>query len=146
MNLSLIFCDIDGFKSFNDRFGHQVGDEALILVSSILRDSVRETDLLARYGGEELVVLLPDTDYEGALVLAEKLRANLAAHEWDYPTVTGSFGVTTLDAEPLNRQVLIEEADVALYHSKSHGKNCVSHYWDLPDAKQTHPRARTDCA
>jgi diguanylate cyclase (GGDEF)-like protein len=144
--LSLIFLDIDSFKRFNDQFGHQAGDEVLCLVARLMRDNVRETDIVARYGGEEVVVVLPDTDAEGASMVAEKLRASLEAHEWDYPTVTASFGVTTRTESIGDREILIEQADKALYHAKKSGKNRVSHYWDLPELQITDEEIRTDCA
>ncbi len=76
--LSLIMIDIDGFRQFNDRFGHLAGDYALHAVAQTLRDSVRPTDMLARFGGEEFMVILPDTDIEKAVLVAERIRRNVA--------------------------------------------------------------------
>jgi diguanylate cyclase (GGDEF)-like protein/PAS domain S-box-containing protein len=144
--ISLIFLDIDSFKSFNDEFGHQAGDEVLRGVALALKDAVRETDIVARYGGEEVVVILPNTDAEGAKLVSEKLRASLEETEWTYRKVTASFGVTTLTHGVQDRQILIEQADRALYHSKSTGRNRVTHYWDLPGVPSRETQFRTECA
>ncbi len=144
--LSLILLDIDSFKSLNDRFGHQAGDEVLGGVAFALKDGVRLTDIVARYGGEEMVVILPDTDYGGALLVAEKLRASFEDSDWGYCPVTASFGVSTLTKKVLDRQTLIEQADQALYYSKANGKNKVTHFWDLPGQQIELSGPRTECA
>lgn len=128
MPLSLILLDVDRFKQYNDIYGHPAGDEALRGVSASLRTFVREHDMVARFGGEEFVVLLPSTDADTALVVAERLRAEIAARTWPFGAVTASFGVATAhpaDAESVS--TLVESADQALYHAKRAGHNRVVH-------------------
>ncbi|MCB1645462.1 MAG: diguanylate cyclase [Pseudomonadales bacterium] len=128
--LSLILCDIDYFKKYNDRFGHVRGDEALQQVALCLRDCLsRPNDLVARYGGEEFVVLLPDTPSEGARELAERLLGAVRELRISHPDspegiVTLSMGVTTIipDART-SRAQLVERADELLYRAKSEGRN-----------------------
>jgi diguanylate cyclase (GGDEF)-like protein len=117
--------DLDRFKNINDRFGHAAGDRVLKDVVSAFKKRLRKTDCLARWGGEEFVILLPDTGVEGAAVLAEELRQRL--NEMEVPgvgRVTASFGVTgyrsgdTVDA-------VTQRVDGALYRAKGNGRNCV---------------------
>jgi len=124
--LSLILLDVDRFKQFNDTFGHPAGDEVLRIVAKILKSSARQSDLIARYGGEEFVVIAPETDIARAAELAERLRAALEASEWQLRSVTGSFGVATVDASTSSPAALISHADTALYQSKNDGRNRVS--------------------
>lgn len=129
-DLSLIILDIDHFKAINDQHGHAIGDAALVAVGSVLGLSARNGDIVARWGGEEFLLLLPETRLEAALAMAERLRAAIA--EIRVPardhliSFTASFGVThfashhTLDS-------LISEADGHLYQAKHHGRNRVCH-------------------
>lgn len=123
--LSLVFCDIDRFKRINDEHGHDVGDGVLRLFAQTLKSSVRKSDIVARWGGEEFVLLLVNTTPEIAGVMAEKLRMEIEA--CDFPTVgkvTASFGATRLlDGDNLG--TLIKRADVALYKAKKNGRNRV---------------------
>lgn len=124
--LSLLLFDLDHFKRINDQYGHEVGDLVLGEVARLTGGAIRRTDLAARWGGEEFVVLLPDTDREAARQLAEKLRATIAAH--DFPRVgklTVSFGVTSLLAEESGDKGLFKRADQALYQAKAGGRNRV---------------------
>jgi diguanylate cyclase (GGDEF)-like protein len=128
--LALVMLDIDNFKQVNDRHGHQQGDRVLRAIADVVRASVREVDMPARYGGEELAIALPEMDLEGAAILAERMRAAIAAAE--VPTrdgttlaVTASVGVAALDLEAPARQELIAAADAALYRAKHGGKNRV---------------------
>lgn len=124
--LSLLLFDLDHFKRINDQYGHEVGDLVLGEVARLTGGAIRRTDLAARWGGEEFVVLLPDTDQEAARQLAEKLRATIAAH--DFPRVgklTVSFGVTSLLAEESGDKGLFKRADQALYQAKAGGRNRV---------------------
>lgn len=121
---SLLLIDIDHFKSYNDDFGHQAGDDALSEVARLLQYTVRSYDMAARYGGEEFAVILPDTEKPGAMDLAERLRRAIQRGEWMNRKITVSIGVATL-AFGQSIPVLIEEADRALYTAKELGRNRV---------------------
>jgi diguanylate cyclase (GGDEF)-like protein len=125
--LSAVLCDLDNFKQINDVYGHDKGDQALAAASAALRGSLRESDLVGRYGGEEFLILLPDTPLDGALVLAEKLRAELALV--NVPgvdrAVSGSFGVACFPDDAPDGEMLVRMADRALYAAKAGGRNCV---------------------
>ena len=123
--LSILLMDVDHFKLFNDTFGHPAGDEVLRAVAESLRAMARTTDFVARYGGEEFVVLLPDTDIDGAMVLAERFRRAIAARPWDKRSITVSIGVATLSEDASGAAELLNQADEALYHSKRAGRNRV---------------------
>ncbi len=124
-SLSLIFIDIDHFKKINDHYGHNVGDQVLLIFAQTLSGNTREHDLLARWGGEEFVLACPDTPLENALGLAEKLRRCVEECEWPKGMkVTASFGVAQQmnDESPTD---FIGRADKALYVAKAQGRNCV---------------------
>ncbi len=124
--LSLIMLDIDYFKSINDTYGHDTGDKALRVLADLLREELRGIDTAARYGGEEFAVILPQADLEGALIVAERLRARIAAT--DIPearSITASFGVATFPLHACTREQLITIADHALYDAKHGGRNCT---------------------
>lgn len=128
--LSVIMLDIDDFKSFNDRYGHPRGDGVLKDVSAIIRENLREMDIAARYGGEEFAAVLPETDAEGALAVAERIRSSVAGHsfaggEEEAVHRSVSVGVATFPAHAREATVLIERADGALYRAKRAGKNRV---------------------
>ena len=127
--VALVLADIDGFKGVNDRYGHPVGDRALRAFGEILRATVREVDLTARWGGEEFVLVLPQTDASGAAVVADRIRRTLARQPVPVPggaiAVTASFGVAA--APPAaSRDELVAAADAALYEAKRTGKNRVA--------------------
>jgi diguanylate cyclase (GGDEF)-like protein len=121
--------DIDHFKKFNDTYGHATGDAVLKQVAKTIRDCVRVgLDLPCRYGGEEMVVLLPETDTQGALVTAERIRREieataLAGPEGEQLRVTISIGIATFPAMAETASDLFERADQALYASKHGGRN-----------------------
>ena len=125
-NLSLIMLDIDHFKNINDNYGHQVGDAVLIRVAEVLNQNLRTTDILARWGGEEFMILCPNSSESQTLIVAQKLRKNLASvkHK-NVGQVTASFGVASHQPGQTVRK-LVNQADEALYKSKSAGRNCVS--------------------
>jgi diguanylate cyclase (GGDEF)-like protein len=127
--VSLIMFDIDHFKDINDRYGHQCGDAVLAAIGSRLRELLRASDLKCRYGGEEFLVLLPETALEGAKRVADTLRRELADRSvpWKDETIaiTASFGVTTALSSEVDGQGLIARADAALYRAKDQGRNCV---------------------
>lgn len=122
---SIILLDIDYFKEVNDQFGHQVGDLVLTNVAEILQNTIREQDTVGRWGGEEFLVICPQTTLDDALKLSEKLRQQLENHQ--FPVVqrnTSSFGVTSyLDGD--TRNTLLSRCDKALYQAKERGRNCV---------------------
>ncbi len=124
--LSLLIFDVDHFKQFNDTYGHTAGDNVLRSVARLLEETARTTDFVARYGGEEFAVLLPDTDREGSVVLAERMRLAIAQHAWRERPITISVGASTL-SPPEKYAALVDDADAALYESKRKGRNCVHH-------------------
>lgn len=129
--LSFVMMDIDSFKSFNDTFGHQAGDEVLRETALCIRNSLRNFDVAARYGGEEFIVVLPETDVTSATILAERLRKAVEQHfinERSRHPVTVSIGVSSLSKVLQNRHQVIRAADQALYAAKKRGKNCVVVY------------------
>ena len=126
--LSLVIMDVDHFKKYNDSFGHPAGDEVLRDVAKILTLCSRGSDVAARYGGEEFVVLLPDTDVEGAKICAERMRKAIECGTWTHREITVSIGASTLGAGIITQAELVATADKALYCSKLGGRNRVSHY------------------
>lgn len=127
----LALIDIDHFKRINDRFGHLYGDEVLLLLSRLMEQSLRETDLLFRYGGEEFVVVLDDVGQEAAQQVLERFRRAVAEH--DFPqvgTVTVSIGFA-IPLAPAPLVDVISQADQALYHAKDSGRNQVCSYQSL---------------
>ena len=128
--LSLIMFDIDNFKSINDTYGHNVGDIVLKTVAETVKKHLRRSDIFVRWGGEEFIVLLPHTDVEGALKVAEKLRRaieGLNIPELKGRKVTASFGVTEVKPKEKLEEVIFR-ADMALYKAKREGKNRVEVY------------------
>ncbi len=127
--LTLLFIDIDGFKGFNDRFGHRAGDEALRIVARAILSSVRCSDVAARYGGEEFAVLLPGVAVAGAAEIAERMRAEvlrLVAREGPAPDcLTVSIGVAVVPDHAHDKDDLLERADLAMYAAKRCGKDRV---------------------
>ncbi len=123
--LGLLIFDIDHFKHINDQFGHQAGDQVLIQLSSLVAKSLRDTDVFARWGGEEFTVLVPSCGDACALRLAEKLRAIIENAEFpDVGKVTCSFGMTTYHDQD-NEEAILKRADDALYRAKAAGRNRV---------------------
>jgi diguanylate cyclase (GGDEF)-like protein len=129
--LSLMILDIDTFKNINDTYGHTIGDEVIIFISDILRKNQRKSDVICRYGGEEFVVLLPETSLEDAVLVAEKMRNCIAESivsvgEEESFKVTVSIGVSNIDIlnEP-NIEPALNRADQALYEAKKSGRNRV---------------------
>lgn len=136
--LSIILLDIDHFKSYNDHYGHQQGDECLKQFSQVVKSQLhRPADMLARYGGEEFMIIMPDTPIEGAKVIAAKtIRALEDAqipHEFSATCghVTASLGVTSSRFGASNIEALIEQADQSLYAAKERGRNRFISYSDI---------------
>jgi len=124
-SMSFILVDIDYFKKVNDTYGHNVGDEVLVLIAYELQKTLRNIDIVCRWGGEEFVVLLPATEVENAVALAEKLREHIEALVLQkVERVTASFGVTKVYVEDDIKSV-VERADKALYEAKKSGRNMV---------------------
>ncbi|MFO7750182.1 MAG: GGDEF domain-containing protein, partial [Desulfobacteraceae bacterium] len=122
-NFSIIMFDIDHFKSINDRFGHDIGDSVLKELTSRISGALRETDTFARWGGEEFMVLLSETEKKGALFIAERLRTIIADSQFQTAgTVTISLGVAVF-SEKDNEDIFLKRADEALYLAKNNGRN-----------------------
>lgn len=131
--LCLLVIDVDHFKRFNDTFGHLMGDQVLKIVASAIKSVVRGKDFCGRYGGEEFVVILPDTPLQGAKIVAENIRKTIATRELkrkdtgeSYGKVTVSIGVAQYNPAFDGVDSLIERADKGLYLSKQNGRNMVS--------------------
>ncbi len=129
--LSLLFVDLDGFKRVNDTWGHLCGSRALVEAAGVIRGSARETDIVARFGGDEFAVVLPETGSEGAVAVAERIRERLAARGFlagDGLDVrlSASVGIATLPDAATSAEDLVRAADAAMYRVKAHGKNGVA--------------------
>ena len=129
-HLSCIAVDLDYFKKINDTYGHAAGDKVLTVAAGILKEHLRQSDIVARIGGEEFAILLPHTSQAGALEAAEKLRQRIEATAVDIGGrkigVTASFGVSQLDSDAKDIDSLLARADTALYEAKAKGRNkCV---------------------
>lgn len=122
---AVILLDVDYFKQVNDRFGHQTGDIILRELAAILKKSIRSTDMVGRWGGEEFIFILPDTDEIGAMQLAEKIRKQISETHFSHPErITGSMGVSVY-REDSSLETIISRADQALYAAKHRGRNQV---------------------
>jgi diguanylate cyclase (GGDEF)-like protein len=122
--------DLDDFKAYNDTFGHPRGDALLKAVSGVVQSNLRTMDVAARYGGEEFVVVLPETDTEGALAVGERIREGVEAIRLEGPESapvlkTVSVGVATFPHHAASSLRLLESADAAMYRAKRAGKNRV---------------------
>jgi diguanylate cyclase (GGDEF)-like protein len=130
---SLVLCmmDVDQFKKVNDTYGHPAGDMVLRELGTMLRKSIRMSDIACRYGGEEFALLLPHTDLREATSQGERLRRMIEAHRFEWEgtpfSLTLSFGLARLDHERNpSQKALLEDADKALYKAKRNGKNRVA--------------------
>lgn len=127
-SLSVIFFDIDHFKAINDNYGHECGDIVLASAANCIKDALRASDIVFRYGGEEFVILLNDTSLEGAKVIAERVRESLENHTVAYGLelikITASLGISSLRGNDSN-ETLIKRADNAMYRAKESGRNQV---------------------
>jgi diguanylate cyclase (GGDEF)-like protein len=123
--LSLLMIDIDNFKRVNDKYGHLEGDRVLYKIGTAINESVREMDLAARYGGEELAVIIPDTETNEAFKAAERIREKISQLKFDGFSVTVSIGTCQSNPSINTAEKLINAADTALYRAKNTGKNRV---------------------
>ena len=132
--VSLVMVDIDNFKMYNDKNGHEAGNQTLATVARLLKASLRKTDFASRYGGEEFALILPATPKTGARLVAERTRATIEQHAFAYAEsqpgkrLTVSMGVATYPADAKELAELIRRADRAMYIAKSNGKNQVQLY------------------
>ena len=124
-SFAIILLDIDHFKTTNDNFGHNTGDQLLVEISGVIRDTIRESDVAGRWGGEEFLVFCPHTNVDGAFALAEKLRTTIEKNEFeDVGYKTASFGVAQVEHGD-TVEMVISRADEALYSAKNSGRNMV---------------------
>jgi diguanylate cyclase (GGDEF)-like protein len=128
--LSLLFMDLDGFKAVNDTYGHLAGSRALVEAAAVIRRSARETDVVARFGGDEFALVLPDTGSEGAAAVGDRIRERIAAHAFLEDAglnihLTLSVGVATLPDVAASAEELVRSADTAMYQVKGSGKNGI---------------------
>lgn len=121
--LAVIFFDLDNFKSYNDTFGHLAGDVVLQKTAEIIKNSIRSVDIAGRYGGEEFVIILPGTNKEGAVEVAERIRKAIESYPFPHRKVTVSMGIAIAKSND-SVYTLFERADQALYQAKKMGKNC----------------------
>ncbi len=124
-DLSMVLFDIDRFKVINDTFGHQIGDDILVDIASLISKNIKIQDIFARWGGEEFVILLPGTNLDGAMRFAEKIRALIERYPFkEIDRLTASFGVGEFEKDE-SKQTFFEKVDKALYLAKSNGRNRV---------------------
>lgn len=124
-SLSLLMIDIDDFKQINDVYGHTEGDQVLREIGGLINENVRKMDLAARYGGEEIAVILPESTQENAVLLAERIREKISKLEFADFSVTVSIGVSHASKNLNTADLLVKAADEALYEAKRLGKNQV---------------------
>jgi len=135
--LSCLMIDIDNFKCINDHFDHQFGDRILKRISEALKSPLRASDILARYGGDEFSILLPNTDYDGTHVISKKIMERVRSLDFEtkracQPTVTISLGVSSYPIDRINESSqLVEYADTALYEAKARGKDRICFFHEL---------------
>jgi diguanylate cyclase (GGDEF)-like protein len=137
-DLALIMMDLDHFKKVNDTYGHVVGDEVLIKVAKTIQEQVRSFDIPARFGGEEFTVILPETNSESAIKVAERLRHHIGKLAFTTPkgnfSVTVSIGISNFrHSASITEDIFIEQADKSLYYAKQHGRNQVVVYSNIAE-------------
>jgi diguanylate cyclase (GGDEF)-like protein len=134
--VAALFLDLDDFKQINDEYGHLVGSHVLMEMAAVILSSIRDTDAVARYGGDEFVIVLPDTGTELAGQVAERIRHRITRHNFNggrrlQLSLTASFGVAAFPKHASSPQQLIACADTAMYEAKAAKKNCVRFAADL---------------
>lgn len=134
--LSLMMLDLDYFKNINDTYGHQAGDTVLVTATELIDKHVRGIDHVGRYGGEEIVIVLPDTSETESVEIAERIRRSLAStqivvSEFNFVSVTVSIGIAIFPMDGADKDALLNNADQAMYHAKAEGRNRVIKYGDI---------------
>jgi len=129
--VSLIFLDLDGFKNVNDQHGHLAGSRALVEVGAVIKNMVREIDVVCRFGGDEFTVILPQTGLEGARIIADRIRRRLEETVFleafgFLVRITASFGIASFPDHAGSEKALIQKADEAMYKVKGSGKNAIA--------------------
>lgn len=132
-HLAVIFLDLDGFKGVNDTYGHLQGSQCLIDIGEIVKESARETDIVGRYGGDEFMLVLPQTDLEGAVVVGERIRDRVEAYNKVDIPMTASIGISVFPDHGHTKEQLIRQADKAMYRVKEQGKNGILSAGDVVD-------------
>ena len=134
--LTLLMIDIDDFKRINDRFGHLIGDMVLIKIASLLRDEVRGFDFVARYGGDEFTVILPEVSEKAAVAVGRRIMRSISLHEFSSPeykevgSISVTIGIASFPRDAGDARDLLAKADRAMYSGKSAGKNCLCLFGD----------------
>lgn len=136
INLSVIMLDVDHFKMVNDTYGHQAGDFILRELSRLLKTTLRKSDYLVRYGGEEFIMILPEISIENTLLVSERLRQMIEEQRFMFGAqalqITSSFGISSFSSRK-SAADMVREADEMLYHSKNTGRNRVSYREEVPE-------------
>lgn len=122
---SILFLDLDGFKSINDSYGHPQGSQSLVEVAGIIRQASRDVDIVGRYGGDEFVLILPNTDQVGAIKVAERIRNHIEEYILNEIQLTASIGIASYPEHGLTKKALVRAADTAMYRVKDRGKNGI---------------------
>lgn len=140
-NLGVLMCDVDFFKQVNDKYGHDVGDQVIKGLADILKKTVRTSDMVIRFGGEEFLVLLPDTDAEGCMLLAERIRLTMKEHIFQTPQgplkKTLSVGISLFPRDGQGFWECVKYSDISLYYAKEHGRDqCVMFTEDMRVEKE----------
>jgi len=128
---TVLIADIDNFKKINDTYGHDAGDHILISLGTLIKDNIRKQDFVGRWGGDELILLLPDTPIKGGMILGEKIRTKVDKNSFYFNHHTLNTSLTIGVAEyryDMGCTDLIKKADQALYNGKNLGKNCVMNF------------------
>jgi diguanylate cyclase (GGDEF)-like protein len=140
LNMAVIFLDVDMLKSVNDNYGHLIGSRALKEIGAVLKKSVREVDIVIRYGGDEYTIILIETGRQGAAIVAERIRRTIAEHSFTVDDnlevkLTASLGFACYPEDSKSKLELLEMADRAMYFGKASGKNTVSHISAIDSAE-----------